>query len=74
MLNLSPLVGGGIVSPMVSDLYLSFLLCFCVCGQPLLYEEEYCCALCPFGLTCQRFGMIWEAENEVGLSKSHFRV
>ena len=26
-----------------------------------------CCGFCPFGLTCQRFGMIWDAGNNVGL-------
>ena len=31
-----------------------------------------CCALCPFGLTCQRFGMVWDGENGVGLNKSFF--
>ena len=31
-----------------------------------------CRALCPFGLTCQRFGMVWDGENEVGLNKLLF--
>ena len=25
------------------------------------------CALCPFGLTCQRFGTVWDAGNDVGM-------
>ena len=34
--------------------------------------EGECCALCPFGLTCQRFGMVWDGENAVGLNKLLF--
>ena len=33
-----------------------------------------CYALCPFGLSCQRFGMVWDAGNDVGLNKLHFPV
>ena len=29
--------------------------------------HAHCCALCPFGSTCQRFGMVWDARNVVGL-------
>ena len=34
--------------------------------------DENCCALCPFGLTCQWFGMVWDAGNDVGLNKLLF--
>ena len=67
VLQLSPLVGARIVSPMVLGMYLSFLPYSCVCEQPLLYGGEYCCALCPFRLTYQRFGIVWEARDLVGL-------
>ena len=31
-----------------------------------------CCVLCPFGLTCQRFGMVWDAGDLVRMDKLHF--
>ena len=31
-----------------------------------------CCALCPFGLTCQLFGMVWDAGDLVAMEKLHF--
>ena len=71
-LKLSPLVGVGTVSPMVVGLYLSFLPCFCVCGQPLLHGGEYCCASCPCGLTCQQLGIVWDSRNLVRMDKLYF--
>ena len=41
-------------------------------GGPFQYPR--CCALCPFGLTCQRFDMVWDARDLVGLNKLHFLV
>ena len=35
---------------------------------------DQCCALCLFGLTCQRFGMVWDARDLVGMHKFHFLV
>ena len=35
-------------------------------------EREYYCALCPFELTCQRFGKVRDAGDLVGLNKLHF--
>ena len=34
--------------------------------------KDQCCALCPFGLTCKRFGMVWDARNVVGLMNDIF--
>ena len=73
-LKFSPLVGAGTVSPMVLGLYLSFVPYFCVYRQLLLCVGECCCALCPFGLTYQRFGMVWDAKDLVGWNKLHFLV
>ena len=33
-----------------------------------------CCALCPFGLTCQQFGMVWDAGDMVGWANDIFLV
>ena len=30
-------------------------------------KPPWCCALCPFGLTYQRFGMVWDTRNDVGM-------
>ena len=40
----------------------------------LLTGRSRCCALCPFGLTCPWFGMVWDAGNDVGLNKLLFPV
>ena len=37
-----------------------------------LLVQAMCCALYPFGLTCQWWGMVWDSENVVGLNKLLF--
>ena len=38
------------------------------------WQHRRCCALCPFRLTCQRFGMVWDDENAVDMMTKHFPV
>ena len=47
--------------------------CRCALGGPICSDWDCrCCALCHFGLTCQRFGMVWDIWDLVGMDKLHF--